>query len=121
MPYAEIMYVSAVTGQRLPKLFDVIDMVIENQTLRIATGVLNEIMTEAVAMQQPPSDKGKRLKIYYMTQASTRPPTFVCFVNDAELFHYSYQRYIDNQIREIFGLEGTPTRMVVRERESNKK
>ena len=116
MPYAEIMYVSALTGQRLPKLYDMIDMVIENQTLRIATGVLNEIMTEAVAMQQPPSDKGKRLKIYYMTQVTTRPPTFACFVNRAELFHFSYQRYLENQIRENFGFEGTPIRMLVREK-----
>ena len=116
MPYAEIMYVSAMTGQRLPKLYDMIDMVIENQTLRIATGVLNEIMTEAVAMQQPPSDKGRRLKIYYMTQPSTNPPTFVVFVNRADLFHFSYQRYLENQIRASFGLTGTPVRFVVRER-----
>ena len=93
MPYAEIMYVSAQTGQRLPKLFDKIDMVIENQTLRIATGVLNEIMMEAVALQQPPSDKGKRLKLYYITQVSVKPPTFVIFVNDKELMHFSYTRY----------------------------
>ena len=116
MPYAEIMYVSAVTGQRLPKLFDVIDMVIENQTLRIATGVLNEIMTEAVAMQQPPSDKGKRLKLYYITQVSVKPPTFVIFVNDKELMHFSYTRYIENQIRDAFGFKGTPLRFIIRER-----
>ena len=96
IPYAEIMYVSAETGQRLPKMFDVIDMVIENQTLRIATGVLNEIMTEAVAMQQPPSDKGKRLKLYYITQVAIKPPTFVIFVNDKELMHFSYTRYLEN-------------------------
>ena len=116
MPYAEIMYVSALTGQRLPKLYDMIDMVIENQTLRIATGVLNEIMTEAVAMQQPPSDKGKRLKLYYITQVAVKPPTFVIFVNDKELMHFSYTRYIENQIRETFGFKGTPLRFFIRER-----
>lgn len=116
MPYAEIMYVSAATGQRLPKLFDVIDMVIENQTLRIATGVLNEIMTEAVAMQQPPSDKGKRLKLYYITQVSVKPPTFVIFVNDKELMHFSYTRYLENKIREAFGFKGTSLRFIIRER-----
>ena len=116
MPYAEIMYVSAQTGQRLQKLYDMIDMVIENQTLRVATGVLNEIMTEAVAMQQPPSDKGKRLKIYYMTQVSVKPPTFVIFVNDKELMHFSYQRYLENKIREAFGFRGTSLRFFVRER-----
>ena len=116
MPYAEIMYVSAVTGQRLNKLFDVIDMVIENQTLRIATGVLNEIMTEAVAMQQPPSDKGKRLKLYYITQVSVKPPTFVIFVNDKELMHFSYTRYLENKIREAFGFKGTSLRFIIRER-----
>ena len=116
MPYAEIMYVSAMTGQRLPKLYDMIDMVIENQTLRIATGVLNEIMTEAVAMQQPPSDKGKRLKLYYITQVAVKPPTFVIFVNDKELMHFSYTRYIENQIRETFGFKGTPLRFIIRER-----
>ena len=116
MPYAEIMYVSAVTGQRLPKLFDVIDMVIENQTLRIATGVLNEIMTESDAMQQPPSDKGKRLKLYYITQVSVKPPTFVIFVNDKELMHFSYTRYLENKIREAFGFKGTSLRFIIRER-----
>ncbi len=116
IPYAEIMYVSAVTGQRLPKLYDMIDMVIENQTLRVATGVLNEILMEAVAMQQPPSDKGKRLKIYYMTQVSVKPPTFVVFVNDRELMHFSYQRYLENKIREAFGFRGTSLRFFVRER-----
>ena len=116
MPYAEIMYVSAVTGQRLPKLFDMIDMVIENQTLRVATGVLNEIMTEAVAMQQPPSDKGKRLKLYYITQVSVKPPTFVIFVNDKELMHFSYTRYLENKIREAFGFKGTSLRFFIRER-----
>ena len=116
MPYAEIMYVSAVTGQRLNKLYDMIDMVIENQTLRIATGVLNEIMTEAVAMQQPPSDKGKRLKLYYITQVSVKPPTFVIFVNDKELMHFSYTRYLENKIREAFGFRGTSLKFFIRER-----
>ena len=116
MLYAEIMYVSAVTGQRLIKLYDMIDMVIENQTLRIATGVLNEIMTEAVAMQQPPSDKGKRLKLYYITQVSVKPPTFVIFVNDKELMHFSYTRYLENKIREAFGFRGTSLKFFIRER-----
>ena len=116
MPYAEIMYVSAQTGQRLNKLYDMIDMVMENQTLRVATGVLNEIMTEAVAMQQPPSDKGKRLKLYYITQVSVKPPTFVVFVNDKELMHFSYLRYLENKIREAFGFRGTSLKFFVRER-----
>ena len=116
MPYAEIMYVSALTGQRLVKLYDMIDMVIGNQTLRIATGVLNEIMTEAVAMQQPPSDKGKRLKLYYITQVSVKPPTFVIFVNDKELMHFSYTRYLENKIREAFGFRGTSQKFFIRER-----
>ncbi len=116
MPYAEIMYVSAQTGQRLNKLYDVIDMVIENQTLRVATGVLNEIMMEAVTMQQPPSDKGKRLKLYYITQVSVKPPTFVIFVNDRELMHFSYTRYLENKIREAFGFKGTSLKFFIRER-----
>ena len=116
MPYAEFIFISAATGQRLPKLFDMIDMVRQNQNLRVATGVLNEIMTEAVAMQQPPSDKGKRLKLFYMTQVSTKPPTFVLFVNNKELMHFSYQRYIENRIRETFGFAGTPIRIFIRER-----
>lgn len=116
MPYAEIMFVSAQTGQRLPKLFDLIDMVIETQNMRIATGVLNEILTEAVAMQQPPSDKGKRLKLYYITQVSVKPPTFVIFVNDKELMHFSYTRYIENKIRDTFGFRGTALRFIIRER-----
>ena len=116
MPYAEIMYVSALTGQRLNKLYDMIDMVIENQTLRIATGVLNEIMAEAVAMQQPPSDKGKRLKLYYITQVSAKPPTFVIFVNDKELMHFSYSRFLENKIREAFGFRGTSLKFFIRER-----
>lgn len=116
MPYAEIMYVSAKTGQRLSKLYDKIDMVIANQTLRVATGVLNEIMSEAVAMQQPPSDKGKRLKLYYITQVAVKPPTFVIFVNDKELMHFSYTRYLENKIREAFGFKGTSLRFFIRER-----
>ena len=116
MPYAEIMYVSAATGQRLNKLYDMIDMVMENQTLRVATGVLNEIMAEAVALQQPPSDKGKRLKLYYITQVSVKPPTFVIFVNDKELMHFSYTRYLENKIREAFGFRGTSLKFFIRER-----
>ena len=108
MPYAEIMYVSALTGQRLPKLYDMIDMVIENQTLRIATGVLNEIMTEAVAMQQPPSDKGKRLKIYFVNQSGNKPPKFTFSVNNKGLVHFSYERYLENQIRNNIDFDGTP-------------
>ncbi len=121
MPYAEIMYVSAQTGQRLGRLYDVIDMVIENQTLRVATGVLNEIMMEAVAMQQPPSDKGKRLKLYYITQVSVKPPTFVIFVNDRELMHFSYTRYLENKIREAFGFKGTSLKFFIRERKEKER
>ena len=116
MQYAEMVFISALTGQRLPKLFDTIDAVIENCALRVGTGVLNEIMTEAVAMQQPPSDKGKRLRLYYITQASVKPPTFVIFVNDKELMHFSYTRYIENQIRNAFGFKGTPLKFIIRER-----
>ena len=116
IPYAEIMFVSAETGQRLNKLYDMIDMVIENQNLRIQTGVLNEILSEAVAMQQPPSDKGRRLKIFYMTQVAVAPPTFVIFVNDKELMHFSYTRYIENKIREAFGFRGTALKFIIRER-----
>lgn len=116
MPYAELLFISAKTGQRLPKLFEIIDAVIENHSLRIATGVLNEIVTEAVAMQQPPSDKGKRLKIYYVTQVSVKPPTFVIFVNDKELMHFSYTRYLENRIRDTFGFRGTPLKFIIRER-----
>ena len=104
------------TGQRLNKLFDLIDVVIENHSLRISTGVLNEILSEAVALQQPPSDKGKRLRLYYMTQVSVKPPTFVIFVNDKQLMHFSYQRYIENRIRDAFGFKGTPIRIIIRER-----
>ena len=120
MPYAEILFISAVTGQRLPKLYDVIDIVNENHSMRVATGVLNEIMMEAVAMQQPPSDKGKRLRLYYITQAAVKPPTFVIFVNDKELMHFSYTRYLENQIRETFGFKGTPFKFIIRERKGNK-
>ncbi len=116
MPYAEILYISAVTGQRLVKLYDYIDVVIENQNLRVSTGVLNEIMTEAVALQQPPSDKGKRLKLFYVTQVGVKPPTFVIFVNDKELMHFSYTRYIENKIREAFGFRGTSLKFIIRER-----
>ncbi|MDD6528267.1 MAG: ribosome biogenesis GTPase Der, partial [Oscillospiraceae bacterium] len=117
MSYAPIIFISAKTGQRLDRLFELIKFVDEQNAMRISTGKLNDVLASATARVQPPTDKGKRLKIYYMTQASTRPPTFVCFVNSAQLFHYSYQRYIENQIREVFGLEGTPVRFVVRERE----
>ena len=118
-PYAELIFISAQTGQRLPKLFDMIDAVIENHSLRIATGVLNEIVSEAVAMQQPPSDKGKRLKIYYVTQVSVKPPTFVIFVNDKELMHFSYTRYLENRIRDTFGFRGTPLKFIIRERKES--
>jgi len=121
MSYAPIIFISAKTGQRLDRLFELIKFVNEQNSMRISTGKLNDVLAAATARVQPPTDKGKRLKIYYMTQASTRPPTFVCFVNSKDLFHYSYQRYIDNQIREVFGLEGTPTRYVIREREKNGK
>ena len=121
MQYAQLVFISALTGQRLPKLFDTIDAVIENCTLRISTGVLNEIMTEAVAMQQPPSDKGKRLRLYYITQAAVKPPTFVIFVNDKELMHFSYTRYIENQIRNAFGFQGTPLKFIIRERKDSQK
>ena len=117
MSYAPIIFISAKTGQRLDRLFELIKFVDSQNAMRISTGKLNDVLAAATARVQPPTDKGKRLKIYYMTQASTRPPTFVCFVNNKDLFHYSYQRYLDNQIREVFGLEGTPTRFVIRERE----
>lgn len=120
MPYAELLFISAQTGQRLPKLFDTIDMVLENQTLRVQTGVLNEIMTEAVAMQQPPSDKGKRLKLFYITQVAVKPPTFVIFVNDKELMHFSYTRYLENKIRDAFGFRGTSLKFIIRERKGEK-
>lgn len=116
MPYAELIFISALSGQRVNKIYALIDAVIENHAMRIQTGVLNEILSEAVAMQQPPSDKGKRLKIFYMTQVSVKPPTFVIFVNDKKLMHFSYTRYIENQIREAFGFKGTPLRFIIRER-----
>ncbi len=120
MTYAEIIFISAVTGQRLTKLYEMIDIVSENHSMRVATGVLNEIMSEAVAMQQPPSDKGKRLRLYYITQVAVKPPTFVIFVNDKELMHFSYTRYIENQIREAFGFRGTPLKFIIRERKENR-
>ena len=116
MPFAPIIFISAKTGQRLDRLFELIKYVYSQNTMRISTGKLNDILADATARVQPPSDKGKRLKIFYMTQASTCPPTFVCFCNRAELFHFSYQRYLENQIRSTFGLEGTPVRFVIRER-----
>ena len=119
IPYAESLFISAKSGQRVEKLFETIDVVIQNHSLRVATGVLNEILMEAVAMQQPPSDKGKRLKIYYITQVAVKPPTFVLFVNDKELMHFSYTRYIENKIREAFGFKGTPLKFIVRERKEN--
>ncbi len=118
-PYAEMLYISAKTGQRLNKLFDAVDQVLESQSLRIQTGVLNEILTEAVAMQQPPSDKGRRLKVFYMTQVSIKPPTFVIFVNDKKLMHFSYQRYLENRIRDSFGFQGTAIHFIIRERQEN--
>ena len=116
MPYAEIVFISALTGQRLNKLFETIDIVRESQDRRVGTGALNEILAEAVAMQQPPNDKGRFLKLYYITQVANRPPTFVIFVNDKELAHFSYIRYIENQVRETFGFKGTPLKFIVRER-----
>ena len=121
MPYAEYIFISAATGLRVNKLYELIDMVRENQNLRVATGVLNEISSEAVALQQPPSDKGKRLKIYYMTQVSVKPPTFVVFVNDKELMHFSYTRYLENKVREAFGFRGTSLKFIIRERKEKDK
>lgn len=120
MPYAEILFISVQTGQRLGKIFEMIDVVIENNSMRVATGVLNEIVAEAVAMQQPPTDKGKRLKIYYITQAAVKPPTFVIFVNDKELMHFSYTRYLENRIRDTFGFRGTALKFIIRERKEEK-
>ena len=116
MPYAPMVFISAKTGQRVDRIFELIKYVYEQNTMRISTGMLNDVLADATARVQPPTDKGKRLKIYYITQPSTKPPTFVCFCNKAELFHFSYQRYIENQIRSTFGLEGTPVRFIVRER-----
>ncbi len=116
MPYAEILFISAKTGQRTSRIFDMVDVVLENNSMRIATGVLNEIMSEALALQQPPSDKGKRLKLYYITQVAVKPPTFVIFVNDKKLMHFSYTRYLENRIRDAFGFQGTSLRFFIRER-----
>lgn len=121
MPYAPIIFISAKTGQRIDRLFELIQYVYRQNNMRISTGMLNKILAEATARMQPPSDKGKRLKIYYITQASTRPPAFVCFCNNAELFHFSYQRYLENQIRSVFGLEGTPVKLIIRERSEGKR
>ncbi|MBO4288474.1 MAG: ribosome biogenesis GTPase Der, partial [Lachnospiraceae bacterium] len=116
LPYAEIVFVSAKTGQRLVKLYDYIDTIIANQNLRIATGVLNEILADATVMKQPPSDKGRRLRLFYITQVAVKPPTFVIFINDKELTHFSYTRYLENQLREAFGFKGTAIRIIYRER-----
>ncbi len=121
MSYAPVMFISAKTGQRIDRLFEMIAFVHTQNSMRISTGKLNEVLAIATARVQPPTDKGKRLKIYYMTQASTRPPSFVFFVNNSELFHFSYQRYLENQIREVFGLDGTPVRFIIRERGESKK
>lgn len=119
MPYASIIYISAMTGQRLPKIYDMIDVVVANNAMRVATGVLNEIVFEAVAMHEPPSDKGRRLKIFYATQVAVKPPTFVIFVNDKKLMHFSYVRYLENRIRESFGFEGTSLKFIIRERKDD--
>ena len=116
MPYAEILFISAQTGQRVSRLFETIDMVLANQSMRVATGVLNEIMAEAVALQQPPTDKGKRLRLFYITQVAVKPPTFVIFVNDKALMHFSYTRYLENKIRDTFGFKGTSLKFIIRER-----
>lgn len=121
MPYAQMIFISAVTGLRINKLFEMVDIVVENHSMRIQTGVLNEIVTEAVALQQPPSDKGKRLKIFYSTQVAVKPPTFVFFVNDKQLMHFSYVRYLENRIRDTFGFLGTPLKFFVRERKGDNK
>ncbi|MBE6754538.1 MAG: ribosome biogenesis GTPase Der, partial [Ruminococcaceae bacterium] len=120
MSYAPIIFISAKTGQRIDRLFELVKYVAEQNSMRISTGMINDVLADATARVQPPSDKGKRLKIYYMTQPSTKPPTFVCFVNSAKLFHFSYQRYLENRIRETFGMEGTPIRFVIRERQDKK-
>jgi GTP-binding protein len=120
MPYAPILFVSAKTGQRVVKLFDMITALNESASQRISTGVLNDMLSDSIARVQPPSDKGKRLKIYYMTQTGIKPPTFVIFCNSAELFHYSYQRYIENRLRDVFGFDGTPIKIIIRERGDEK-
>ena len=116
LSYAPIIFISAKTGQRVDKLFDMINSVAEQNAMRVSTSVLNQVINEAIAIVQPPTDKGRRLRIYYGTQASTKPPTFVIFVNSKQLFHFSYQRYIINQLRKEFGLEGTPVRLIIREK-----
>jgi len=120
MTYAPVLFISALTGQRVERLFELINFVNDQASMRITTGMLNELLSDAVARVQPPTDRGKRLKIFYMTQASVRPPTFVAFCNDTELFHFSYKRYLENQIRATYGLEGTPIRMIIRSRDENK-
>ena len=117
MTYAPIIFISAKTGQRVDRLFELIKYVHTQNTMRISTGMLNDVLADATARVQPPSDKGKRLKIYYMTQASTKPPTFVCFCNKAELFHFSYQRYLENQIRGNFDFTGSPIKLLFRKRD----
>jgi len=117
MTYAPIIFISALTGQRVDRLFELINYVNDQAATRISTGMLNSVLADATARVQPPTDKGRRLKIYYMTQVSTRPPHFVCFCNDARLFHFSYQRYLENQIRATFGLEGTPVRLTIRQKD----
>ena len=118
--YAPIIFISAKTGQRVEKLFDLIDYVSQQHAMRIQTGMLNDVINDATAQVQPPSDKGKRLKLYYATQVGVKPPTFVIFVNNKELFHFSYLRYIENQIRSVFGMEGTPIKFYIRERTKDK-
>jgi GTP-binding protein len=120
MSYAPILFISAKSGQRVERLFELINFVDNQAAMRITTGMLNNVLSDATARVQPPTDKGRRLKIYYMTQIGIRPPTFVCFCNDAELFHFSYQRYLENQIRGVFGLEGTPIRMHIRHKGDDK-
>lgn len=116
MPYAPVVFLSALTGQRVDKLYEVINQVAQSNAMRVTTGALNSVLADATARVQPPSDKGRRLKIYYMTQAGVKPPHFVIFCNDARLFHFSYQRYLENQIRGVFGLVGTPVRMTIRQK-----
>jgi len=119
MTYAPVLFISALTGQRVSRLFELINYVDNQAAMRVTTGTLNDLLADAVSRVQPPTDKGRRLKIFYMTQAGVRPPTFVCFCNDAELFHFSYRRYLENQIRSVFGLEGTPIRMIIREKNTD--
>ena len=116
MTYAPVLFISALTGQRTERIFELVNFVNDQSSMRITTGLLNDVLADAQARVQPPSDKGRRLKIYYMTQTGTRPPHFVIFCNSRELFHFSYQRYIENQIRSTFGLEGTPIRITIRQK-----